>query len=245
MLYWKAHTIPPYQILNGIKEFRPRLLVLVFNIRLNWVLPPLPLRMDTTASDNFFIEEPQNLRNNFFNRDKSIQIVELLAQKQHHHKLAHQHHNHEPHITTGNKRAHHFQPFSISFMMKKPEFKLNSAEHITQLLQQVQHTLDYRDHKSIDCLSAFLDDHFIELVKTDEYVDVIGHLSAYIDSQCALLQELENTKCLLKPVVDQLERNRITKQTTKATTNTRRANSEQPNGEQRKRVYHTVDIIEF
>lgn len=39
--------------------------------------------MDTTTDDNFFIEEPQKLTNSFFNKDKTIQMVELLAQKHH------------------------------------------------------------------------------------------------------------------------------------------------------------------
>lgn len=39
--------------------------------------------MDATADDNFFIEEPVKLRNNFFNKDKSLQMVELVAQKHH------------------------------------------------------------------------------------------------------------------------------------------------------------------
>ena len=34
--------------------------------------------MDTTADDNFFIEEPQKLKNNFFNKDIK-QMVDLLA----------------------------------------------------------------------------------------------------------------------------------------------------------------------
>lgn len=38
--------------------------------------------MDTAATnDNFFIEEPSKLGNNFFSKDKSIQIVEILAKK--------------------------------------------------------------------------------------------------------------------------------------------------------------------
>lgn len=37
--------------------------------------------MEITSDDNFFIEEPQKLRNSFFNSDKSLQIVELLRQK--------------------------------------------------------------------------------------------------------------------------------------------------------------------
>lgn len=39
--------------------------------------------MDTTVDDNFFIDEPQKLKSNFFNKDKTIQMVELLAQKHH------------------------------------------------------------------------------------------------------------------------------------------------------------------
>lgn len=37
--------------------------------------------MEVTTDDNFFIDDPQKLRHNFFNKDKSIQMVELLAQK--------------------------------------------------------------------------------------------------------------------------------------------------------------------
>lgn len=53
--------------------------------------------MDTVANDNFFIEEPQKLRNNFFNKDKTIQMVELLAQ--HQSKKAKHHHIHFDDLT--------------------------------------------------------------------------------------------------------------------------------------------------
>lgn len=180
--------------------------------------------MDTTADDKFFIEEPHKLRNNFFSKDKSLQIVELLAQK-HHHRTTN--------TPTKQQEAQQFHPYSISFMMRRPELKSNSAEHLDQLLRKVQQTLDYREHKAIDWLSAALDDHFVELVKTDDASDIIDQLSAYVDSQCALLREIENTKCLLKPVADLLDsQQQLARNRTKNLSNGRK-------------LYHTVDYLKF
>lgn len=196
--------------------------------------------MDSTADDNFFIEEPHKLGNNFFNKDKTLQIVELLAQKHHHEKTT---------PVTKQQKAQQLHPFSISFLMKKPELKSNSAEHLNQLLRKVQQTLDYRDSKSIDWLSVALDDHFVELVKTDDAVDIIDQLGAYVDSQCALLREIENTKCLLKPIAEILDSQQLTRKETKNNPpkETSPTSSKQSKQQQtaRHRIFHRVDYIEF
>jgi len=124
--------------------------------------------------------------------------------------------------------------------MKKPEYKLTSIEHITQLMQQIQHTLDYRDHKTLDCLSTILDDHFVELAKTDEYTDLIEHLSAFLDSKCTLIQEIENTKCLLEPMIGLLSN-----MSTKNPSQPNDTKSDSPKRVVRGKVYHKVDFIEF
>lgn len=187
--------------------------------------------MDTaTVDDNFFIEEPQKLRNTFFNKDKSLQIVELLAQK----------HHHETPITKQQK-LQQFHPFSISFMMKKSDMKTSSAEHITHLLRKVQHTLDYRDHKAVDWLSSALDEHFVELVKTDDAVETIDQLSAYIDKQCALMREVENTKSLIKPISELLDKQHMDRKKLPK----EKSSSLQQQSLVNQRIYHTVDYIEL
>lgn len=189
----------------------------------------------TTVDDNFFIEEPQKLRNNFYNKDKSLQIVELLAQK----------HHHETPITKQQK-VQQFHPFSISFMMKKPDLKTSSAEHITQLLRKVQHTLDYRDHKAIDWLSSALDEHFVELVKTDDAFETIDQLSAYVENQCALMREVENTKSLIKPISDMIDKQHTDrKNLPNGNSSSSRGTSQQHHTLANQRIYHTVDYIEF
>lgn len=195
--------------------------------------------MDTTADDNFFIEEPHKLRNNFFSKDKSLQLVELLAQK---------HHRSSTTNTPVDKqqKAQQFHPYSISFMMKKAEIKPNSAEHLDQLLRKVQQTLDYREHRTIDRLSAVLDEHFVELVKTDDAGDIIDQLSAYVDSQCALLREIENTKSLLRPVADMLNNQhqptRVNRLPNGGPSNSKRNSQKQASTQ---RIYHIVDYIDF
>lgn len=194
--------------------------------------------MAATADDNFFIEEPHKLSNNFFSKDKSLQIVELLAQKHHHDRTT------TP--VTRQQKVQQFHPYSISFMMKKPELKSNSAEHLEQLMHKLQQTLDYREHKAIDWLAAALDDHFVELVKTDDAGDTIDQLSAYVESQCALLREIENTKCLLKPVAELLDNQH---QNSNRANNlpTGNSSSKQTNQQNhvRQRIYHKVDYLEF
>lgn len=192
------------------------------------------------ADDNFFIDEPQKLRNNFYNKDKSLQIVELLAQK-------HQHHHGTPITKHQPHKVQQFHPYSISFMMKKPELKTSSADQITQLMRKVQHTLDYRDHKAIDWLSSALDEHFVELVKTDDAVETIDQLSAYVDNQCALLREIENTKSLLEPIIQSIgkqhtNRNDLSQGKKQKSTFPSKAKLDQSN---RHRIYHTVEYIEF
>lgn len=151
---------------------------------------------------NFFIEEPQNLRSNFFNKDKSLQ----LAQRNHNHH---------------DKKVQHFHPSSISFMMKKPDFKMKSPENVKNMLK-VQN-----DRKFIDSLSTVLDDHFIELVKNPEYVDNLEDLMAYVDKHSELLTEIENTRSLLKPILDISD------------------SSRQRVAPQKKKLYYLVDYIEF
>lgn len=176
--------------------------------------------METTADDNFFIEEPQKLGNNFFNKDKSIQIVELLAPK---------------HNEVNNKRV---QPILSQLLpIKKPEYKLNSVEHIIQLLGRVKDMLDYREKEAVDWLSAILDAHFVELATTDEAADIIDQISAHIDFQCDFLRETENTKCLLKPIMKQLDN-----ENGKASRPAPLLNSHLL---RHKRLYHIIDHIEF
>jgi len=252
--------------------------------------------MDTTADDNFFIEEPQKLRNNFFNKDKSIQMVELLAHKHHDTNKRIQLNRIQPCRLTYNKKLQQLQQLQqhkampksyiarleilcqatyntddisvagravdtlvsasksgccfleryivmlLNFCTKKysladdpmkikvdellnrvlivdfdrqqltenlrrPEYKLNSIEHIIQLLRRVQDMLDYREQKAIDWLTVILDAYLVELATTDEAVDVIDQISAHINFQCALLREAESTKSLLKCTVEQMDAN--------------------------------------
>lgn len=252
--------------------------------------------MDTTAEDNFFIEEPQRLGNNFFNKDKTIQMVELLAQKHHDNTNKKMQLNRNQCRLTYNKISQQQpiqqlqsqlqttmpqsfiarleilcqatcdtddisvakkavdtlvsasksgccflerymvmllnfctkkQPLSDTMKIKldellkrvlnvdfdrqqmtenlrKPEYKLTSVDHIIQLLRRVRDMLDYREQTAINWLFVILDAYFVELATTDEAVDIVEQISAHIDFQCALLRETENSKCLLKSILEQL-----------------------------------------
>lgn len=177
--------------------------------------------------DNFFIEEPQKLKTNFFNKELTLA-----------------HHTTTPKTRTVGMTGVH--P-CISLMMKKPECKLTSIEHIIQSLRQLQHTLDYREQRdTIDWLSVILDEHFIELVKTDEIVDIIDQLSAYIASQCELMREIEKTKCLLKPIVEQLDNSQVRNKSNKPSSSSSSSSNVTNNQNQKnQRIYHTIDCIEF
>lgn len=291
--------------------------------------------MDTTAEDNFFIEEPQRLRNNFFNKDKTIQMVELLAQKHHDNTNKKMQLNRNQCRLTCNKILQQHQPlqqqqqqsqlqttmpqsfiarleilcratfetddisvakkavdtlvsasnsgccFLEKYMvmilnfctkkqplsdtmkikldellkrvlnvdfdrqqmtenLRKPEYKLTSVDHIVQLLRRVRDILDYREQTAINWLSVILDAYFVELATTDEADDIVEQISAHIDFQCALLRETENSKCLLKSILEQLNVGTI-------------GDPSKPDGglsniiqsRHRLRPYYTIDQIEF
>lgn len=180
--------------------------------------------MDLDTDDKFFIDEPQNLGSNFFNRDKSIRILELLANK-----------NHPDQGSKLPRKQSHLEPSSIRFKMKKPELKSRPADNITPLLEKVQHTGQNLDSKTLDRLSAVIDHHFIELVKTDEYDDVIEDLNAHIESHSNLLDAIESTKYMLRPITDHMAN-------TKTETHKHRTRTDR---KQNILIYHNVDFIRF
>lgn len=316
--------------------------------------------MDVTADDNFFIEEPQKLRNNFFNKDKSIQMVELMNQTHHDNnkrvqpnnriqtcrltynkklqqiQLQHLQQQHQPQLqqhttaTTNNnitsttmpksfitrlellcqatyntddysvaKRAvetlisasksgccfleryivmllnfctkNHplsddtmkikieellnrvlivdFDRQQLTENLRRPEYKLNSVNHIIQLLRRFKDMLDYRERVAINWLFVILDAYFVELATTDEAVDIIDQISAHINFQCALLRETENTKTLLKSTVEQLDNDinnsennkRNLSSAAKATTKPKRVH----NQSRYKTPHYSIEYIEF
>lgn len=89
--------------------------------------------------------------------------------------------------------------------LRRPEHKINSADHLIQLLRKVRDMLDYREQTAIDWLIVLLDAYFVELATMDEAIDIFDQISAHINSHCALLRETESTKCLLRSILEQLD----------------------------------------
>lgn len=288
--------------------------------------------MDTTADDNFFIEEPQKLRNNFFDKDKSIQMVELYSQanrdsqkklqlnriqtcrltpsynkkSQKHQQLLQQHNNAtmprsfitrleilceatyntddisvatravdtlvnasksgccfleryivmllnfctKTHPLTDDKAKIKveellnrvlivdFDRQQLTENLRRAEYKLTSVEHIVHLLRRVQDMLDYREQTAVNWLTVLLDAYFVELATTDEAAEIIEHISAHINFQCALLREAESTRCLLKSILEHLN---SPDETNKMSS----SSSSNVNHSRHKRPYYSIESIEF
>lgn len=318
--------------------------------------------MDTTTTktdDYFFIEEPHKLRSNFFNKDKSIQLVEILAQQQHlqkkHLKHRQQQYNNNNNIAETDKmmelskiqtcrltyikklqQSHSPQqlqhtasasmprsfidrleclckttyesddlsiakravdalssasksgccflekyivmllnfcirkyPISSDAIkikidellsrvlivefdrqqlienLKRHEYKLTSVEHLVQLLQRVQDMLDYREPTAVDWLIVLLDAYFVDLATSDEVVDIINQISDQITFQCALLRETENTRCLLKTIVEISNHNSEGRNTAASTTKSLRSTIYDTNQLRHKRPYYAIEYIEI
>lgn len=264
--------------------------------------------MDTTADDNFFIEEPQKLTNSFFNQDKSIQMVELLTPK--HLDAINLSSTNNNSITSKKSKAQlgRIQPLTCNRLtyskklqllqhastmpkslitrleilcqathdtddislakqaldtlvsasnsgccflekyivmllnfctkndhleddsmrikveellnrvltvdfdrqqltenLRRPDYKINSVNHIIQLLRRVQDMLDYREKTAIDWFTVLLDAYFVELATTDEAIEVIDQISAHINSQSALLRQTETSRCLIRSMLEQMD----------------------------------------
>lgn len=109
--------------------------------------------------------------------------------------------------------------------LKRPEYKLYSIDHIIQLLNRVQEKLDHREDENIaiNWLLVIVDAYFVEIATNDQAVNIIDKISKHIDFQCALLREIESTKCLLNTITEQLDtKNNTSNQTTNSELITRR-----------------------
>lgn len=95
-----------------------------------------------------------------------------------------------------------FDRHQLTENLRRPEYRIDSVDHIIQLLSHVQDTLDYRDKRAIDWLSVLIDAYFVDLATSDEAVDIIAHINNQIDSECALVREAEGTKSLLKSTLE-------------------------------------------
>lgn len=178
--------------------------------------------MDIMTDDNFFIDEPIKLRNNFFNKDP-LPMVDLLVAKKHNHD--HTNYNkrptslvqllkfcankHPPSNAIGKKLDELLdRVLSVDFhrqqsieTLRRPEYRLTCNEHVIQLLRKILAKFDQNDRAAVDWLFVILDAYFVELATTDEATEILDQISAHINFQCALLRETENTKCLLRSIM--------------------------------------------
>lgn len=179
--------------------------------------------MDIITDDNFFIDEPIKLRNNFFNKDDSpLQMMDLLAAKKHNH---HDHTNYNKRPTSlvmllkfcANKHPPSrsieldelldrvlfvdFNRQQLIETLRRPEYRLTSIEHVIQLLRKIMAKFNQNDRAAVDWLFVILDAYFVELATSDEATDILEQISTHVNSQCALLRETETTKCLLRSIV--------------------------------------------
>lgn len=131
--------------------------------------------------------------------------------------------------------------------LRRPEYKLNSVDHIIQLLTRVQDLLDYREHMdvAINWLLVILDAYFVEIATNDDAVDIIEKIYTHIDLQCALLREIESSKCLLNSIKEQLDMNVIHQHTSQ--NETQITNPSNVNAKQiiRKRPLYSIERIKF
>lgn len=222
--------------------------------------------MDIITDDNFFIDEPIKLRNNFFNKDNSpLPMVDLLAAKKHNHDHINYNErptslvmllkfcaNKQPPTTNGMRMKVDelldrvlfvdFNRQQLIETLRRPEYRLTSIEHVIQLLRKILAKFNQNDRAAADWLFVILDAYFVELATTDEATDVLEQISAHINSQCALLRETENTKCLLRSIVPTIDNNKndtsIDNNRTGSATKVKQQNK-------RKRPSYCIEHIEF
>lgn len=222
--------------------------------------------MDIITDDNFFIDEPIKLRNNFFNKDNSpLQMVDLLAAKN---KLHHDHTNYNKRPTSlvmllkfcANKHPPSnamrikvdelldrvlfvdFNRQQLIETLRRPEYRLNSIEHVIQLLRKILAKFNQNDRAAADWLFVILDAYFVELATTDEASDLLEQISAHVNLKCALLRETENTKCLLKSIV---ATETTKKDASNDNGNTGPANKVKIQQRHKKRPRYCIEHIEF
>lgn len=102
-----------------------------------------------------------------------------------------------------------FDMHQLTECLRRPDYKLSSVNHIIRILRHVQDMLDYRDKKAINWVSALIDAYFVELATSDEGIDIIEDIETWIDSECALLREIESTKSLIRPILELMDTNKL------------------------------------
>lgn len=161
--------------------------------------------MDTTTpttDDNFFIEEPQKLRSNFFNKDKSIQLVEILAQQQQKHqknqlRYNQQHYNNNIDETDKMMELSKLQTCRLTYIKKLRQFQSSQ-----QLDQPTTNTMPRSFIDRLECLCKTTydtDDHNVAKQAVDVLCNASKRGCCFLEKYIVMLMNFCITRHPISP----------------------------------------------